>query len=337
LKKILLLGGTIPPDIIDLERARAFSKHLGRLIGQESHIVLYNGNADNLASYAVDSMAEEIEDLETIRRRIITYMPRSRISHDPYDDRPVHIVGRQIIVGEWAEERRERMVQDCDIVVSYSGRRGTIHSLSLSAFYQKPVIPIPQFGGSTQKYFESHLAELQKFMDYGIDIMILQDYSILPEKLAREVVRTIDVYTDMFTGKPWVDELRKIARGFDSEAGNPGLGKIRKELDRIQGGADPVTVLTTSRRILEHITMNVVECTMGEKRGTAPLKGVIERLRKKAPIPETVISHMFAICDLGKYGSHPILAEGEDEEPILSSCIIHLSALLDWYVKDSKM
>ncbi len=338
-RKVLLLGGTRPHDLLDPERAERFSADLGRELALTTVTVLFNGNADNLASIAVRAMVEELADEAAAKARIMTFVPRSHIRHDPYDSRPLFSAGTQVVGGEYAEDRRDLMMREADVVVAYCGRRGTRHSLDLAEKYQVRAIVIPQFGGSSAHYFEANADRLCSGWPPGVDslLLALRDHSLDPRELARNTVTLVRAASCGAPGSAppsWGHELGEAEALIQSFA--PTLAASREfqaidlELRRLRGSCDHVVVLTTVRRAVEIVVIRLCETGLRRDRGTEPLRRVIEKLRNEAVVPEEVASHLLAANDIGKFGPHPIPVE--QTGLMVKAGLANLIGVLRWFL-----
>ncbi len=126
--------------------------------------------------------------------------------------------------------------------------------------------------------------------------------------------------------EPELEELRKYQPLFDTQAFS-NLAKELKEMPELNNGED---VLNRARRALEIIAIDLCESQLKRERGTEPLKGILDKFGKEKALPENIISSMFNVNELGKYGTHP---KEFDEKRQVREALLSLITVLHWYAQ----
>jgi hypothetical protein len=101
----------------------------------------------------------------------------------------------------------------------------------------------------------------------------------------------------------WSAEIKELEKLYASFKGH--LPELEKELGHLIKTDDDNVVMLYSRRCLEVIITEVCECELNRERGTEPLKGIIDKLKKEKKIPGHLASSMYSLNDLSTYGTHP--------------------------------
>ncbi len=92
----------------------------------------------------------------------------------------------------------------------------------------------------------------------------------------------------------------------------------------------PKDLLNYSRNVLEAMVIELCpEILKGRERGTEPLQGILDKFKKDKTIPEYVISGMYYVNDLGRYGAHP----KEFDQDQVAQSLLALGTVLKWFIK----
>jgi TolB-like protein/cytochrome c-type biogenesis protein CcmH/NrfG len=125
-----------------------------------------------------------------------------------------------------------------------------------------------------------------------------------------------------------VVELEKLFKAISEH--NPGLAR---EIDPLLKTQDPNVAMLYSRRTLEVIVTDLCENELKRKRGTEPLKGIIDKLNSEGKVPFNIITSMQGLNSLSSFGTHPKDFDPEQVKPALSN----LQIVLKWYMEFSKL
>jgi TolB-like protein/Tfp pilus assembly protein PilF len=125
----------------------------------------------------------------------------------------------------------------------------------------------------------------------------------------------------------WSAEIKELQKLYESFKGQ--LPELEKELGKLIKADDENMILLYSRRCLEVIITDLCECELNRERGTEPLKGIIDKLKKEKKIPGHLASSMYSLNDLSTYGTHPKEFDPEQVKPVL----VNLDIIIKWYLK----
>lgn len=128
------------------------------------------------------------------------------------------------------------------------------------------------------------------------------------------------------TWSPELEDLRQYHDVFPAEQ-FPTLVPELTSLGEMTQGID---TLNRARRLLEIIVIDLCKTDLQRERGTEPLKGILDRFAKDKVIPECVISSMYNVNELGKYGSHP---KDFDEQRQVREALLSPVTVLHWYAQ----
>lgn len=125
----------------------------------------------------------------------------------------------------------------------------------------------------------------------------------------------------------WSSEIKDLERL--QEYFKNQLPELERELKHLIKTDDANVAFLYSRRCLEVIITNLCECELKRERGTEPLKGIIDKLKKERKIPTHIITSMHGLNDLSTYGTHPKEFDLEQVKPVLNN----LTVIIKWYLK----
>ncbi len=125
----------------------------------------------------------------------------------------------------------------------------------------------------------------------------------------------------------WSAEIKELERLYESLKGQ--LPELNKELAQLIKTDDPNVILLYSRRCLEVIITDLCECELKKPRGTEPLKGIIDKLRKEDRVPLNIITSMDHLNGLSTFGTHPKDFDPEQVKPVL----VNLDVIIKWYLR----
>ena len=121
-----------------------------------------------------------------------------------------------------------------------------------------------------------------------------------------------------------IKELEKLCESFQGK-----LPDVEKELEPLIRTDDANVIMLYSRRTLEIIITDLCECEFKRSRGTEPLKGIIDKMKKKKKIHAHIIASMHSLNDMSNYGTHLKDIDHEQVKPIL----VNLDIILKWHLK----
>jgi len=105
---------------------------------------------------------------------------------------------------------------------------------------------------------------------------------------------------------------------------------LEKELDQLVKAADKNMVMVYSRRALEVMIIDLCERELNMPRGTQPLAGIIDKLKKEKKVPDHIIVSMRNLNSLSVFGAHP-----KDFNPRqVKTVLLDLTTILEWYCED---
>jgi non-specific serine/threonine protein kinase len=125
----------------------------------------------------------------------------------------------------------------------------------------------------------------------------------------------------------WSAEIKELEKLCESIKGQ--LPDLEKEMDQLIRTDDANVIMLYSRRCLEVIIIDLLECELKRPRKTEPLKGIIDKLHKEEKVPSHIISSMYSLNELSTYGTHPKDFDPEQVKPVL----INLDIIIKWYLK----
>lgn len=131
----------------------------------------------------------------------------------------------------------------------------------------------------------------------------------------------------------WQPELKELSQ-YQALFEQHQMAKLSKELKLICDEDKAVNVLNTARRTLEVIITDVCQVRLNRERGSEPLRGLLEKFNKDNILPGNIISSMFNVNELGKYGSHPL---DFDENRQVREALLSLLTVLSWYAKEQQL
>lgn len=125
----------------------------------------------------------------------------------------------------------------------------------------------------------------------------------------------------------WSAEIKELEKLSESLKGQ--LPDLEKELALLIRTDDPNVIMLYSRRCLEVIITDLCICELKRARGTEPLKGIIDKLRKEDKVPLNIITSMDHLNGLSAFGTHPKDFDPEQVKPVLNN----LDIIIKWYYK----
>lgn len=163
--------------------------------------------------------------------------------------------------------------------------------------------------------------QLQRIMEFrklvGEDLLSVTDSSYESVK-----------HSEIEDSRPWVGELTELTSLYQKYQGR--AMEIEEELIRIRDTRDSVATLLTARRMLELIVARVCKSKLNRKRGSEPLTGVIDKLRRGDYVPEYIITSMNNLNRLSLFGAHPKkFTTRQVREALMAMC-----SILEWYVEN---
>ena len=124
----------------------------------------------------------------------------------------------------------------------------------------------------------------------------------------------------------WSGEIRELEKLYASLKGqHPDL---EKELDLLIKAADKNMVMVYARRTLEVVIAVLCERELNMPRGTQPLAGIIDKLKKEEKVPDHIIASMRNLNSLSAFGAHPKDFNPRQVKPVL----LDLTTALEWYI-----
>jgi len=127
--------------------------------------------------------------------------------------------------------------------------------------------------------------------------------------------------------KVWLNEIKELEILYNSLKDQ--FLEIEKELGKLINTDDPNVILLYSRRCLEVIITDLCQCELKRARGTEPLKGIIDKLRKEDKVPLNITTSMDHLNGLSTFGTHPKDFDPEQVKPVL----INLDVIIKWYLR----
>ena len=101
----------------------------------------------------------------------------------------------------------------------------------------------------------------------------------------------------------WSSEIKELVKLYE---GLKGLQlDLDEELQQLIKAADKNMVLVYARRALEVIITVLCEKELDMSRGTQPLAGIIDKLKKEKKVPDHIIVSMRNLNSLSTFGAHP--------------------------------
>ncbi|MBN1185986.1 MAG: hypothetical protein JXB49_27135, partial [Bacteroidales bacterium] len=125
----------------------------------------------------------------------------------------------------------------------------------------------------------------------------------------------------------WSAEIKELEKLYESFIGQ--LPDLEKELGKLIKADDENMILLYSRRCLEVMITDLCECELNRERGTEPLKGIIDKLKKEKKVTSNIITSMDHLNSLSAYGAHPKDFDPEQVKPVL----VNLDIIIKWYLK----
>ena len=199
------------------ERYKKISSLVGVKLAHANYDVIFSGNVGSMGEIAANAFMSEVG--EENKNRLVTYLPRKpyegEYNHQGWEYKPL---GTTLVIDDYPEQRRERMVRNCDMMLLAGGKQGSAEYVIVARLLNKPFIPIPQFGGVARKEYEQLINKLEVQGD--IDTLALfreiGNYSLTDEELASVIIKAIDelsrrntrphtVFVAMPFGKDYLD------------------------------------------------------------------------------------------------------------------------------------
>ncbi len=125
----------------------------------------------------------------------------------------------------------------------------------------------------------------------------------------------------------WSPEIKDLESLFASLKGQ--IPDLEKDLLHLIKTEDENVALLYSRRCLEVILTDLCENELKRPRGTEPLKGIIDKIRKEKVIPANIITSMDHLNSLSAFGTHPKDFDPEQVKPVLNN----LAVIIKWYLR----
>jgi hypothetical protein len=117
-------------------------------ISRKPSIQMVDGAVIEGAKKVLDSSDKQLESIETV------------LSEADKDHFEVGKVNR--VRGKTKEARRFRMVSSLDGFIGVGGRDGALQQLTLALAIEKPILPVPCFGGTSAQVYKDHSDELRR-------------------------------------------------------------------------------------------------------------------------------------------------------------------------------
>ncbi len=155
---------------------------------------LYAGRKSSYSSFFFQSLKKSKGD-KWCKNHVATYVPK--ILGD-IDENEFEFFGRKLIRGQYIEDRRYSIVNDCDLMLISGGGRAIHNFPKIAKKLNKPIIPLPigfqevisdEFSFFSKKYARSTIKE---------QVMIVEDRSTEPEEIAEAYFRIVEAFC---TGK----------------------------------------------------------------------------------------------------------------------------------------
>ena len=123
----------------------------------------------------------------------------------------------------------------------------------------------------------------------------------------------------------WTGEIKELEALYASLKGqHPDL---EKELEQLIKAADKNMVMIYARRALEVVITELCERELNMPRGTQPLAGIIDKLKKEKKVPDHIIVSMRNLNSLSVFGAHP-----KDFNPRqVKTVLLDLMTIVEWY------
>lgn len=175
------------------EQYRKISNLVGIKLAHANYNVIFSGNIGSMGEIAADAFMSEVG--EENKNRLVTYLPRKpyekEYNHQGWKYKPL---GTTLVIDDYPEQRRERMVRNCDLMLLAGGKQGSAEYVIVSRLLSKPFIPIPQFGGIARKEYELLINKLEEQGDSDTLALFRQlgSYSLPDEEFASIIIKAID-------------------------------------------------------------------------------------------------------------------------------------------------
>ena len=123
----------------------------------------------------------------------------------------------------------------------------------------------------------------------------------------------------------WTGEIKELEALYSSLKGR--RPDLEIELEQLIKAADKNMVMIYARRALEVVITELCERELNMPRGTQPLAGIIDKLKKEEKVPDHIIVSMRNLNSLSVFGAHPKDFNPRQVKPVL----LDLTTVLEWY------
>ncbi len=198
-RRILLSMGNIErryPNVSKsrIERILSICKNLGKELSACKDIeILHGGRTQAISSSVVNSLSKSFID-----EALLTYLPKTEIDNTYTTDEYLKL-GSVFEKGSYAEERREHLVNDADIVIATDGNRGVREMFKLAKLRGKKLIPLC-FGIEDDNYLVSEAKNFGEKINETKDSKLIRNWRIInslsskPSEVAKSIVYVLKSY-----------------------------------------------------------------------------------------------------------------------------------------------
>lgn len=147
------------------EEAVEFCRVLGQSLASDPFITIVSGGSKQRADTTEGDLAADWHTVEAARialgddklahERIVTV-----VREDSLDATSFRIGSERRPRGKTSEARRISFVRGLDALIAIAGHRGTDQELALARELEKPVLPVPTFGGKSREFWDAYRSEL---------------------------------------------------------------------------------------------------------------------------------------------------------------------------------
>jgi len=199
--RILLCMGNIErryPNVSKsrLDRIYAICQNLGKELSKcEQTEILHGGRVQAISSIVARNLSKSFVD-----ESLLTYIPKTEID-DTFSTDEYLKLGSVFEKGSYAEERREHLVSDADIVIAADGNRGVREMFKLAKLKGKKLIPLC-FGIEDDNYLVSQHKAFSEKIDETKDSELIKNWRIAnnlsskPNDVAKSIVYILESYLE---------------------------------------------------------------------------------------------------------------------------------------------
>lgn len=238
------IGSGSPAEV---QRVACFCRAIGRALARRNAVVVTRGGpSDDVPPgrpIPVDEWVARGAEAELLARGHNVEDWIETVLSDASSEGQVHIGTLTKVRGRTFEAERFGFVNRIDGIVGVSGARGTQSSLVLALATERPILPVPTFGGPAREVWTDHEADLMASM--GLGPLEAQRWRTPPdsddaaERLATEMVDALldSMARHCFVAMPF-ESRHNALFDFVIEPAIRGLGDEPIRLDRLEVPGD---------------------------------------------------------------------------------------------------